>query len=757
MKSAVLGVTRGCESVSSPQYQSGSGPYPNLHMTLLAHFLAAVVLAASFGLPVTAQEVGSLADAEMEALLQVIENDAARERLVDQLRRLAEDGPHAETTPHGGMLAATAAVIQSTAAQMAEAVTVLGEPGVISEWFREQLVDGNAPNFWRQLVLALVSALAAGLAAEWLTARATRVPLDSVQHHSVSGWTARAVMAAAHLVLLAIPVAVFAGMAWVALAMLAPSEPARLVVIMVIGAIAASRLGVAGTRVTLAPLAPGLRPLPLSDSEAAALFTWARRLIWYGVYAYFFAETARLLSVPVGMHQLLVKALGLGFAVLLVALVVQSRRTVADRISGRKSAAETSSATLRMLRERVAGLWHVLALAYITGGWVVWALEIADGPNILVEKTGATLLVLAAAWLAVKVVSWLTGISLGAVAEIGSRYSFVSERVERVLPAVRRAAGLVVQGVAVLAVLQVWGLDVLAWFTTGIGRELLLSGVTIALVVALSVVAWESASIAVRIYLERPDEDGGEVARSQRVRTLLPLARNALAVAISVMAGLVVLAELGVSIGPLLAGAGVAGLAVGFGAQTLVKDFITGGFILMEDSIKVGDVVRAGGRAGVVEALTVRALRLRDLSGTVYVVPFSTVDIVENMTKDFSYAVVDLGVAYREDYDHVVSVLEEVAVDLRTDDSHGPSILEPLQVLGLNELADSAVMIKMRLKTVPLAQWGVKREFLRRIKRRFDEEGIDIPFPHRTLYFSTDKEGTAASLVQDDSKDPDRT
>lgn len=756
MKLAVSRVTRGYESVSSPQCQSGSGPYPNLHMTLLARFLAAVVLAASFGLPVPAQEVGSLADAEVEALLQVIEDDAARERLVDQLRQLTEGGLHTGATPHGGMLAATAAAIQSAAAQMAEAVTILGEPGVISEWFREQLVDGNAPNFWRQLVLALVSALAAGLAAEWLTARATRVPLDSVRSHSVSGWTARAMMAAAHMVLLAIPVAVFAGIAWAALAMMAPSAPVRLMVIMVVGAIAASRLGVAGVRVTLTPLAPGLRPLPLSDTEAAALFTWARRLIWYGVYAYFFTETARLLSAPVGVHQLLVKTLGLGFAVLLVVLVVQSRRKVADQIAGRKSAAETSSATLRMLRERVAGLWHILALAYITGGWVVWALEIADGPNILVEKTGATLLVLAAAWLAVKVVSWLTSVSLGAVAEIGSRYSFVSERVERVLPGARRTAGLVVQGVAVLAVLQVWGLDVLAWLTTGIGQELLFSGATIALVVALSVVLWESASIAVRIYLERTDEDVGEVARSQRMRTLLPLARNALAVAISVMAGLVVLAELGVSIGPLLAGAGVAGLAVGFGAQTLVKDFITGVFILMEDSIQVGDVVRAGGRAGVVEALTVRAVRLRDLRGTVHVVPFSTVDIVENMTKDFSYALVDLGVAYREDYDHVVSVLEQVAEDLRADDGYGPSILEPLQVLGLNELADSAVMIRMRLKTVPLAQWRVRREFLRRIKRRFDEEGIDIPFPHRTLHFSADKERAAASLVQDDAKDPDR-
>ena len=217
------------------------------------------------------------------------------------------------------------------------------------------------------------------------------------------------------------------------------------------------------------------------------------------------------------------------------------------------------------------------------------------------------------------------------------------------------------------------------------------------------------------------------------------LQKNALAVLISILAGLVILSELGVSIGPLLAGAGVAGLAVGFGAQTLVKDFINGIFILMEDSVHVGNVVRAAGKSGVVEALTVRTMRLRDLKGTVHFIPFSSVDIIENLSKDFSFALIDIGVGYSQDYDNVVSVLESVAKDLASDPVFSSSILSSLEILGLNELADSAVVIRMRIKTIPMKQWGVRREFLRRIKERFDREGIEIPFPHRTIYINSEK------------------
>ena len=208
------------------------------------------------------------------------------------------------------------------------------------------------------------------------------------------------------------------------------------------------------------------------------------------------------------------------------------------------------------------------------------------------------------------------------------------------------------------------------------------------------------------------------------------------------------LSELGLDIAPLLAGAGIAGLAIGFGAQSLVKDVITGVFILLEDSITVGDVVNVGGHSGVVEGMTVRTVRLRDLSGNVHVVPFGEVQTVLNMTKDFAYALIEAGVAYKEDVDEVIGVLKEIGDEMCEDEEFGPMIMAPLEVMGLDSFGDSSVNIRVRMKTRPIKQWSVRREYHRRMKRVFDERGIEIPFPHRTVLFPEAEPQTAAATVK---------
>ncbi|WP_049974662.1 mechanosensitive ion channel family protein [Azospirillum sp. B4] len=230
---------------------------------------------------------------------------------------------------------------------------------------------------------------------------------------------------------------------------------------------------------------------------------------------------------------------------------------------------------------------------------------------------------------------------------------------------------------------------------------------------------------------------------SARTRTLLPLFRKTLAIVLSTAVALVILSQVGVNVGPLLAGAGIAGIAIGFGAQTLVKDFITGLFILMQDAVAVGDVVAVAGCSGTVEQISIRSMRLRDVSGTVIIIPFSEVTTVKNMTKEFSYAMFEVGVAYREDVDQVSEVLTELGADLQADPDYADRILEPIDILGLDKFADSAVVIKARIKTRPSDQWKVMRAFNRRMKQRFDELGIDIPFPHQTIYFGADKQGKA--------------
>ena len=208
------------------------------------------------------------------------------------------------------------------------------------------------------------------------------------------------------------------------------------------------------------------------------------------------------------------------------------------------------------------------------------------------------------------------------------------------------------------------------------------------------------------------------------MRTLLPLLRNAFRILLFLMVALIVLSELGINIAPLLAGAGVVGLAIGFGAQTLVKDVITGIFILAEDTVAVGDVVDLGGHVGVVEAMTLRSIRLRDHTGAVHTIPFSAVSTVMNMTRDFGYAVFDIGIAYSEDLDRVIDLLRNLGDEMRQDKDFAHDIREPTEVTGINRFADNAVIIRARLKTAPGKQWNVEREFNRRLKRLFEEHGI---------------------------------
>ena len=327
-------------------------------------------------------------------------------------------------------------------------------------------------------------------------------------------------------------------------------------------------------------------------------------------------------------------------------------------------------------------------------------------------------------------------------------------RTNRYLSGVRRVVSGLIAIAAAVALLQIWGVGSFAFFATELGRDLTASLTSIGVVTIVAVLVWEVANSLIERQLSATDEEGEPVEHSQRARTLVPLLRKAIFALIAAVVVLMAMAELGLNITPLLAGAGVIGLAVGFGAQTLVKDVITGLFILFEDTIAVGDVVEVGGHAGLVEAISVRTIRLRDLGGIVHTVPFSQVDTVMNLTKDFSYYIFEVGIAYREDADQVIEVMKQVGGALLEDPDYAVHILEPLEILGLDRFADSAVVIKARIKTKPIRQWTVGREFNRRMKKRFDDLGIEIPFPHMTLYFGEDKQGGApAGNVRVDAPD----
>ena len=434
------------------------------------------------------------------------------------------------------------------------------------------------------------------------------------------------------------------------------------------------------------------------------------------------------------------KAAGLFFTGMVIVFIMQNRAAVSAWLRGAKP--EEAGRALGGLRRLAAETWHLLAILLATAAYLVWAFDMEGGLYFLVRAVVTTLVALTCARLIIGGLRIALRRGFGLRDEIRRRFPGLEARADRYVKVLQRAAEVLIYVAAGLVLLDAWGIGIFDWLASDDGRFVVSRLASLSLVLVSAAVIWDLAGHFVERYMETLAKNEG-ASRSARASTLLPLMRKVLGVTLATVVTFTILSELGVNIGPLLASAGVVGIAIGFGAQSLVKDVITGTFILLEDAISVGDVVELGGRKGLVEGMSIRSIRLRDLGGNVHLIPFGEVSAVLNMTKDYSFALMDIGVAYREDVDEVIGVLREIAAQMQADKEFGPLILEPLEVLGLDTFGDSAVNIRIRFKTLPIKQWIVKREFQRRMKRVFDEKGIEIPFPHQTIYFGVDKAGKA--------------
>jgi len=268
-------------------------------------------------------------------------------------------------------------------------------------------------------------------------------------------------------------------------------------------------------------------------------------------------------------------------------------------------------------------------------------------------------------------------------------------------------------------------------------------------IVLIVVAAWLAIVVLqrlVRLVRNRVEThlDGTDTAK--RAETLARVVRYLITMIVGAVAVMLVLAEVGVSLAPILGAAGVVGLAIGFGAQSLVKDYFTGFFLLFEDQIRKGDIVTVAGMSGVVEDITLRHVRLRDYAGDVHFVPNSLVTTVTNSSRSFANAVIEIGVSYRENIDEVMAVMNTVARQLRADEAFGARILGDLEIAGVERLDQQAVTVKSRIRALPGEQYGVRREFLRRVKEAFDANNIEIPYPHVTFYAGVNKDGKAPAM-----------
>lgn len=235
--------------------------------------------------------------------------------------------------------------------------------------------------------------------------------------------------------------------------------------------------------------------------------------------------------------------------------------------------------------------------------------------------------------------------------------------------------------------------------------------------------------------MSRVDGDENHMEQEKRAATLIGIMKGVIIVSLWAIFIMIFLKELGIDIAPILAGAGIIGLAVGFGAQELVRDAISGFFLLLENRVRAGDVAIVNGTGGLVENINLRTITLRDLSGVVHTFQNGKINTLANMTKDWSAMVFDIGIAYKENVDKVIEIIKEVGEGLQSDEEFKEKFIDPMEIFGLDKFGDSAVVIKARIKTVPSAQWMIGREFNKRLKEAFDAKGIEIPFPHRTIYW----------------------
>ncbi len=498
----------------------------------------------------------------------------------------------------------------------------------------------------------------------------------------------------------------------------------RLVILAVLNAYVLCRLVTCVARVLLAPDAPRLRLFHLSDASALYMLRWIRRIAVVAIFGYALTEVGLLFGMYRVAHDALLKIVSLVVHIFLVVIVLQTRGWVAGLIRARPG----KKGLFAAVRNRFAGIWHHFAIFYIVALWLVWAFEVPDGFSRLLRFFVDTM--------AIITIGRLIGIAaIGGLdraltfgPDLTSRYPSLLARARSYHPVLRATVSVVMVSLTVVVLFEAWGFDSLAWFAYGAlgGRMVSACGV-IAMTLLASLLVWEAVNAGVQQHLDRLARES-QLARSARIRTLLPMLRTSLLVAICMFSGLTILSEIGVNIAPLLAGAGVVGLAIGFGSQKLVQDIITGLFLLLENAMQVGDVVSLGGLSGTVENLSIRTIRLRAIDGAVHIVPFSAVTTVTNMTKDFGYALLDISVGLNEEPDRVTEVVRDVARRMRKEPRWESALRDDLEVMGVEKFIDLAWVLRIRIKTLPGQRWAVSRELNKRIKMTFDELAIESPF-----------------------------
>jgi len=493
----------------------------------------------------------------------------------------------------------------------------------------------------------------------------------------------------------------------------------------------------AGVRMLFSSRYEGLRLLPISAQEASYWNRWLARLI--GMVGYGLMVVVPLVNfyVAATLGQAVGTLIMLLAFIYAVGVVLKNRVRLRDNLN-QMSARSTLTAS-RVSLQLFARTWHLFALIYFL---MVFVLTLTRPGDALPFVLFATLKTLGAVVVGLLLSAFLTqtiGRRIQLSDDLRRKLPLLEVRLNSYVPNALRVLRTVIVVAVIMVVLDAWGaFDLAGWYASERGANLVGNLISVAVILIVSLGIWLGLASLIEHKLN-PETGHGEP--SARAKTLLSLFRNALAIAMVTITGMIVLSEIGINIGPLIAGAGVLGLAIGFGAQKLVQDVITGVFIQVENAMNTGDVVTVGGVTGTAERLSIRSVGIRDLSGTYHIVPFSSVDTVSNYMREYGNHVGEYGIGYNESIDEAIEQLQLAFEDLKASEEHGHKLLADMTVAGVTALADSSVNIRVVIKTTPGDQWAVGRAYNRLVKLRFDAAGIEIPFPHTTLYFGETKGG----------------
>ncbi|NOJ48843.1 mechanosensitive ion channel domain-containing protein [Bradyrhizobium archetypum] len=543
------------------------------------------------------------------------------------------------------------------------------------------------------------------------------------------------------LVLELLPVLVFIGMATTLLGTgIGYYATTRLVILAVVNAYALSRALICVVRALAGPF--GL--IRVRAETAAYTEIWARRIVTVAVSGIAFANVALLLGLHRAGYAALLRLVMLVVHLFIVVIILQCRRPVADAI--RAPAGRTDAAA--RIRNRVAGLWHYLAIALDLALWAVWALNIRNGYALLLQYFVGTIAVALIVRLSTLLVLSLIDRGFRISPDLLQRFPGLEARANRYLPLLRNIVSAVIAFIGLVALLEVWGVDAIVWFYGGqIGSRLLSAVVTVGVAALVAAAIWEVSNALLDRKITALSREG-HYARAARLRTFQPMLRTALLCLIVIVVGLTALSEIGVNVAPLLAGAGIVGIAIGFGSQKLVQDLITGLFLLLENTVQVGDTVTLSGLSGVVENVSIRTLRLRAGDGSVHIVPFSAVTTITNSSRGAGNAAVSVNVSYKEDTDRAGQILKDIVAEMRREPEFQHLIRGDLELWGVDKVDGSMASIVGQIRCSDAGRWPVQREFNRRMKRQFQECGVEIAPTSQTILMQVPAAADVAANAQ---------